>query len=552
MWKRLAYYLLLPTLLVAGLLGHHHRTELSREAEHAARLSREIVDAQRLALQQALQTVASELRYLALRPSVQAWGRDPTALAADFHDLVRLRGIYQQVRVIDRAGRERVRVNWDGVAAEIVADAALQEKGDRYYLEAARGLGIGEVYVSPFDLNVEQGQIERPLRPVIRFLTPIPGTDGAPSALLVFNYLGQSLLDAFDRATREAPGEVHLLDATGRTLHGDGRAETFGVDPEARLSPADPATWALLEGAATGQRHTASGLQTWSRVEVEPAASALLIVSTVSPGELRAAALARMQREGLAVGVGWILLVTLAVRAARADLEGARAAVRLADSERGLRRLSALLLEAQEAERRRISRDLHDEVAQILTVLSLKLQRAQRTGPAGTQEQLGAAVVLVDSVLVRLDAVVSSLRSSLLQDLGLAEALEELGRGAGEGGPRVQVEVELEGLDLDPAVQVGLYRIAQEALTNALRHGRPRAVTLSLNVADAALLLRVADDGIGFHTGPDRGITAQSRLGLLGMRERAIQLGGDLRVVSRPGGGTVVTLHLPLPGRTDV
>ena len=200
-------------------------------------------------------------------------------------------------------------------------------------------------------------------------------------------------------------------------------------------------------------------------------------------------------------------------------------------------------LAAQEAERQRIGRELHDEVGQMLTVVLLGLKRAGDRAPAYLATDLQS---LQDSTRASLDEVgriASRLRPGLLDDLGLVSSLNALAteftshggvpvrRGFTPGLPRLQHETELV-----------IYRVTQEALTNIARHANAHVVDLSLGRQGRGVTLRIADDGVGMRD-------AKPASGIQGMQERALLVGGQLIIEPRVGGGTEIRLVIPSGGR---
>ena len=201
-------------------------------------------------------------------------------------------------------------------------------------------------------------------------------------------------------------------------------------------------------------------------------------------------------------------------------------------------RLLRKWLGAQEEERRRVGQALHDEVGGVLTGALLALRLAERD-PAQLAEVRKALGQALDEVR-RLSR---ELRPAALDDLGLGRALERhLREFAARTG--LEVEAEIAPPRLDPATQVALFRIAQEALTNVARHAQASRVRVRLAPEADRLVLAIEDDGRGF--APDR---TRPSLGLAGMRERAEQLEGRFEVESAPGRGTRVQVEVPLEGR---
>ena len=205
---------------------------------------------------------------------------------------------------------------------------------------------------------------------------------------------------------------------------------------------------------------------------------------------------------------------------------------------------------AVEEERRRLARELHDGPAQTLAAAlfgaDLAVAALDRS-PTTAREELIAARALMREALDDVRALMTGLRPRLLEERGLAAALQSLAGSPPLWGPRVLVETggQASRRRLPAEIELGLFRIAQEAVSNARRHGAASQVLVRLEVAPASVSLLVVDDGRGFV--PGRVVPAPGRgEGLPGMRERAAQLGGELSVESMPGSGTRVVVCLPL------
>jgi two-component system, NarL family, sensor histidine kinase UhpB len=206
------------------------------------------------------------------------------------------------------------------------------------------------------------------------------------------------------------------------------------------------------------------------------------------------------------------------------------------------RRTSSAALAAQEEERARIARDLHDEVNQSLTGLLLRLEAIRGGSPHDLAKELKETKALANQAMEELLALARQLRPTALDDLGLKAALagnvDELSKSSG-----IQAGFESEGDfgDLSADAQLVLYRVAQEALSNAAQHAGADNVLVRLSRDNGHAELTISDDGRGFtFDQTSRG------LGLGGMRERALLVGGDLRIESRPDVGTRVRLRVPI------
>ncbi len=205
------------------------------------------------------------------------------------------------------------------------------------------------------------------------------------------------------------------------------------------------------------------------------------------------------------------------------------------------RRAGSAALRAQEEERARIARDLHDEVNQSLTGLLLRLEAVREAAPPELEGELAETKALANQAMRELLSLARQLRPTALDDLGLAAAIagqvEQLGRG--EVDAAFTSEGDLSELGDD--AQLVVYRVAQEALSNAGRHSGASRVDVQLGQReDGGVALEVTDDGRGFAFDE-----AEGGLGIAGMRERALLIGGELTIESRPGRGTTVRLTVP-------
>ena len=218
----------------------------------------------------------------------------------------------------------------------------------------------------------------------------------------------------------------------------------------------------------------------------------------------------------------------------------------LAESaERQTRLLSQQLVAAQEDERKSLSRELHDHVAQVLTALRMELGRIERASPLAIARSGGAAAEcrrLIDQMFKTVRDLAQGLRPSMLDDLGLQPALEWLARDFIQ---RYDIAVELSvSADLDGLSEphrLCIYRAVQEALTNCARHARATLVRVHLARREDEITISVSDDGAGFDLA-----RRHDGLGLRGMEGRVKELGGHVEVTSSPGDGTTISIQLPL------
>jgi signal transduction histidine kinase len=230
--------------------------------------------------------------------------------------------------------------------------------------------------------------------------------------------------------------------------------------------------------------------------------------------------------------------------------ERKRAAKELEEANHQLRFLSRRLFHLQEEERRHLARELHDEIGQALTAAKINLQSVTGNGDSANFARLQETTAILDRLLGQVRQISLDLRPSMLDDLGLVPALRSL---LDQQGRRASVAVRLSAENipekLDPEIQTTCFRIAQEAITNALRHAGAKRIDVDLQCNNGKFRLRIRDNGTGFDVE-----SAQSQtvgLGLIGIQERAALLGGRAKIISSPNKGTTIEISLPSTFRPE-
>jgi signal transduction histidine kinase len=218
-----------------------------------------------------------------------------------------------------------------------------------------------------------------------------------------------------------------------------------------------------------------------------------------------------------------------------------------------LQALSHRLVEVQETERRHIARELHDEIGQSLTAAGMNLQAAlQAPGAAALEQRLEESIQAVERVLEQVHDLSLNLRPSMLDDLGLEPALRwYTHRQAALTGMKAEFRADPLDERLDSVIETECFRVAQEALTNVVRHAHARAVWVDLSRKNGHIHLSVRDNGVGFDVAALRGAAVNgASLGLLSMEERTALAGGGLKLHSAPGQGTEIHAWFPLRWQT--
>ena len=263
----LAFALLLaiPFVFYHRAESDHNLSLLQSEQERMIELADGII-------RQEMASVLSDLRYLSQHNEIRKYPEhaNPSQrldLAREYLALARQKLVYDQIRFIGLTGMEEVRINFNDGQPAIVTERDLHDKHDRYYFEEAQWLSPGQIYVSPFDLNIEYGRITRPLKPAIRFAIPIADDQGLIRGIVVLNYLGRRLLDRL-RALEGEAGKIRLIDARGYWLIGPAAEDEWGFmfpdRPERNLANRSPELWQQMKTGKSGVHQSEAS---WVRFE---------------------------------------------------------------------------------------------------------------------------------------------------------------------------------------------------------------------------------------------------------------------------------------------
>lgn len=562
---RLVTLALTAGILLAGVVVIIYLLERDHEASLLQQQGHQRVDREFEFLIGQIESVRSDVLYLSEQALLRRFlAGDEGARDELEHEYVRFatrRSVYDQIRFLDTEGKEVVRVNFRDGKAEIVAEDELQPKSDRYYYRDAMKLQPGEVFVSRFDLNVEHGQIERPLEPVLRFLTPVVDDTGRTRGLVALNYNGEHLLGRLNELS--LPGSTLLINSAGQYIRGLTSDDAWGwlLGHTHTFEKQFPQAWKRISSEPEGQFVTAEGMFTFRRVSFSasltgpetPTAVAsdrdgdptrLILVGFLPPA-MQSAASTKLLKQLMWMYAGaMVVIATFGWYWARSAAIRKQQAKSIMASESRLRTLSDQLMTAQEEERRSISRELHDQLGQQVTAISLDLRSAARQQDAArAQSLLDRAIEETDHLLKSLHEVASRLRPSVLDDLGLHDAVESL---TSEISRRTDVSVttnlDIRERSVSPKIGENVYRILQEGLMNVVKHAEAKQAAVTIQVEADQLHMTLEDSGIGFDTWQ----RDASRLGILGMRERTELLGGQFSLSSAPGSGTRVEVSIPL------
>lgn len=366
----LPVFLLLVTglglLLATVMLVHYHVDQLSQRSnrESGERLG---VAVARRALLADITAVTTDVMFLTrlieeldFSPHGQSGQRD--YLADLFIVFAREKRLYDQIRFLDVTGRERVRVNLGDGEPRAVPEPRLQDKSARYYVEQAQGLSKGQVYLSPLDLNVEDGTVELPYKPVLRFAMTVFDRQGNRRGLVILNYRGARLLDGFRHAASPIADHVQLLNDAGYWLSSPrpNEAWQFMFDDDTGFAQQSPAAWSQIRAREQGQFERAGQLVTFATVRPSVQAARAAQGGTIElPGAETWKIVSQLPLPGFWAGMGGflgryaglysglsVLLAMLALFSARAEAHRRNAEARRAYERRFRRTLEDINLAA--------------------------------------------------------------------------------------------------------------------------------------------------------------------------------------------------------------
>jgi signal transduction histidine kinase len=259
-----------------------HRDAVAFEESH-------VIGEQQIFIARLCNSIVSDVLAIASQHEIEAMADEPTpeqrrALELELQGLALHKRIYDQIRYISADGREQVRINYRDGRATIVPDEQLQQKTDRYYFRGTMALGPGQIFASPLDLNIEHGEIEQPLLPMLRIGTPVFGDDGRAFGMVIVNYKARDLLRPLARIGSSSIAQVMLLNSDGYFLKGLDPADEFGFmypdGGDRTMGARMPAAWDAIIADEQGFLDLPSGYFAFTTIRPfgetsEPVASAL-------------------------------------------------------------------------------------------------------------------------------------------------------------------------------------------------------------------------------------------------------------------------------------
>jgi PAS domain S-box-containing protein len=280
-----------PICLVLLIIGAmHYYTFYTTERSTIESTESLNVDLAHRMIMEEITNVVRDLRFLAEHietrglPKALSWSREQE-IADEFRIFAGNKGLYDQIRYLDKNGMEIVRVNYNSGNTSVVPFASLQNKSNRYYFREALALEHGGIYLSRFDLNVENGEIEQPFKPVIRFGAPVFDHNGNKGGIVLVNYLGARLIENFTRAAANIADHIELVNSNGYWLSSPYPEDEWGfmLEKDTRFQNSNPEAWNTISNSESGQFETPEGLFTFTTIHPLSVAPAVISAAGRTP-----------------------------------------------------------------------------------------------------------------------------------------------------------------------------------------------------------------------------------------------------------------------------
>ena len=579
----LGLLLLLLVLVTLALFINDRQQEWNlrtEQATHRLELAFQMIDRD-------LERVRSDVRFVSQQGTIRDFNPDDKQsrldVEAEFKNFLRSQQTFQQIRLLDLSGQEKIRVDWHGMLPEVVPLDALQNKSDRNYVRESLRIRAGEVFVSEFDLNQERGKIERPLTPVIRFATAVSDGTGEKKYLLIVNYLGAPLLN--ELKSTSIPGKVFLVRGDGQYLLGTESSDAWGwlLEHSNSFDRQFPNAWSQKDKQLGNCFRTSEGAFAFQQIKlnrladsaadsddqpkqiqqqdlIDSIGNTLFVTSFFRPDDVFKNSRRLLNRLLILFAIASIPLFFLTRFWASASAKRSHQNHLIQVSERKQRELSGRLLRIQEEERKAISREIHDQLGQQATAINLDVKLAAQSATSDImREQLERAINDSRQLLETLHDFATRVRPVELDDLGLCDAIEShLQDFHGRTGIEYKFTCKTNEVRLPSNVSENVFRLVQESLNNVSKHSKATRVEVSIGTSrdmpQKQLILQVSDDGAGTQDTLENKLASSSlhnnglpdRLGVLGMRERVDLLGGEFSWNSLPNIGTKVDVTIPI------
>ena len=558
------WFVLISLLIITGsflyfqIRAEETRALIALEEQHHVEIQSEV-------LKSDLTHISYILSYLRDQVRLHGHGEsdwDRASFAQDIYSFMQSNELYDQIRFIDVNGMEVVRVDYNRGEPALVMQEELQFKGDRHYFRQSMTLGENEIYISPLDLNVELGKVELPYKPVIRFGMPVFSPQGEKLGVLMVNHLASTMLEAFKVFASPTLASSMLLNDQGYWLSHPDKSHSWGFMFEAsehqRMGRESPALWQKVllsdqgqfdfngDVVTVGTIYPYAGFSSIRKIKLSVLASQRFwkIVSIYPQSRLNEQLFSLKMRLSVSALLSMLITLLMLVLWRKSSLRKLQAQQEREQLLQELQQLSRRLIDLRDEEASRIGRALHDDVGQMLAAIQLQVGVTEQHCSDGDINRARVSNERIKEMSTTLYQVIHkqllAIRADHLEELGLQVTLEEL---CLEWKSELDITLIIEKLpeDIDEKLQLCLFRVVQEALTNTIKYAQASQMEIRLSEQADKLHLLCRDNGCGFDQA-----TIRRGLGLTGMQERISALAGEMAIHTVIGKGVALEVTLPI------
>ncbi|MFC1617702.1 ATP-binding protein [Patescibacteria group bacterium] len=529
-------------LAVGGVVSLIYFLEVSNEQQSVSDIESRRVELMKKYIKDSFSVIAADLEVLRAHEIFDDYLLDNdteriSLLAEELLAMANNKPEYDQIRVLNAIGYEEVRVNQINGAVEIIPTNQLQDKSGRYYFQDTLNLDEGQIYVSPFDLNVEQGEVEQPLKPMIRFGMPLVDKDDKKQGILLINYLGKYILDDLEDFYLDDEGQLMLLNSQGYWLAGPDSETEWGFmfpgKQDKTLAQQEPQVWADISSQERGQVSTTEGEYIFTTVyPISNSPDYFWKIISFVPRAALQASIAGLLKNLLLVG-GILLLVMIII-----IWLIAKSIARRRRAERTVIQLNDLLKVINKI----LRHDILNKLTQVKWSVEMYEKEKKQAWLKRILESSGSGVKLIER-MKKLEKIASV--SPDLQTVDIGKLLSEI-------IPEYKIPIKVSG-SAQVLADEALLSVFENLINNAIRHGETKKIAITISPISRGYQIEVADFGKGipdkikknlFQEGYIYGSKGHTGLGLYIVKKTIERYGGNISIKDNKPSGAIFVIQL--------
>lgn len=547
----------IPTLLVLlGVLLISYRQTLDKTEQVLKVTQLEQVNSLNNLLSNKVDSVVSDLLVLSSHAEVSPYitennEADKANLQSEFVSMIEVKQIYDQIRYINNEGQELIRVNLERHNAVIIPNEELQDKSSRYYFKESINLPVNTIYISSFDLNVENERIEIPEKPMIRFAKPVADSTGKIQGIVVINYLGQDLIDLFETSTKTEQTQMSFVNQDGYWMKGPNPYETWGFMYESKqditFGNKYKEEWAKINETISGQFDSVSGLftfitvyplQTYKRVDskydIYSSTEDLSwkVISFIPKKQIDDQILDNLQSP-MIISIFLLLILTMVT------LFLAKAIWNRQQVEKKVHNLNDLL--------RLLNKTIRHDILNNLTSIKYSLELYQDVKENTYLTEIEAATEKSISFIHEMKKLEVEGVGKDLEEFEISTLMKKISKNFKKLRTSVTGKAFIKA---DKAIKSAIENI----IRNSIQHGKATELEIRILKKDRYIEVRVADNGKGvpekllgklFEEGFKHGESGNTGMGLYIVRQIMRRYGGEVYAEPNEPKGLVIVLKFP-------